>query len=79
MKPLFPSWYNENAQYEYHLGNGHSLENYTILKYRVQDIIKARALTFEDMNSPNLNANPMPNHVRAKVNAIDGEIGRAHV
>ena len=72
IRPPYPRWYKENASCDYHSGNrGHSLENYTTLKWRVNDFIKTRALTFEDENVPNVNGNPLPNHQGPKINAVE--------
>ena len=49
---------------------GHSRENCTALKYKVQELIKAGKGSFEDTDSPNVTANPLPNHVDPKINVI---------
>ena len=49
------------------------MENCTVLKQRVHDLIKAGALTFEDEDVPNVNGNPLSNHQRLKINAIDSD------
>ena len=41
------------------------------LKRRVQDFIKKDELTFEDEDAPNVNGNPLSNHGRSKVNAVE--------
>ena len=65
LKPPYPKWYDENARCEYHFGNvGHSLENCTALKYRVQGLIKAGLLSFEAKGEPTVNANPLLNHAK---------------
>ena len=75
IRPPYPRWYKENASCDYHSGNrGHSLENYTTLKWRVNDFIKTRALTFEDEDVPNVNGNPLPNHQGSKINAVEGSL-----
>ena len=72
LQPLYLRWYNENVHYDYHSGNrGHSTENYTALKWKVQDLIKKEELTFEDEDIPNVNRNPLPNHGRPRVNAVE--------
>ena len=39
-KPLFPKWHKVDIHCDYHAGNpGHSLENCTALKYKVQELI----------------------------------------
>ena len=67
LQPPYPKWYNLNAHCDYHSGAaGHTLENCVILKYKVRDLIKKGELSFEVTDEPNVNANPLPNHVGAK-------------
>ena len=67
LQPPFPKWYNSNAHCDYHLGvAGHTIENCITLKYKVRDLIKKDELSFEIIDEPNVNANPLPNHVGAK-------------
>ena len=42
------------------------LENCVALQYKVRDLIKKGELSFEVTDEPNVNANPLPNHVGAK-------------
>ena len=59
IRPSYLKWYNENASCDYHSGNrGHSLEDCTALKWRVNELIKRGELTFEDEDVPNVNGNP---------------------
>ena len=51
--------------------SGHSIENCTVLKQRVQDLIKKGELTFEDEDILNMNGNPLLNHEGAKVNVVE--------
>ena len=37
----------------------------------VQDLIKKGELTFEDENVPNMNRNPLSNHGKSRVNAVE--------
>ena len=68
----YPRWYNENTCCDYHYGNrGHSTEECTLLKRRVHDLIKVGALTFEDEDVSNVNGNPLPDHQRPKINAVE--------
>ena len=63
MQLPYPKWYNENAQCDYHFNNKrHSIEDYTALKRRVHDLIKAGALAFDDEYIPDVNRNPLPDH-----------------
>ena len=47
------------------------IKNCTALKRRVHDFIKTGELTFKDEDIPNVNENPLPNHGRPKVNAVE--------
>ena len=72
LQPPYPRWYNENVHCDYHSGNrGHSTENCTSLKRRVQDLIKKRELTFKDEDILDVNRNPLPNHGGPRINAIE--------
>ena len=74
MQPPYPRWYNKNARYDYHFGNrGHSTEDCTALKRKVHDLIKVRALAFDDEDVPDVNRNPLPDHQRPKINAIGND------
>ncbi|XP_017970433.1 PREDICTED: uncharacterized protein LOC108660684 [Theobroma cacao] len=75
LKPPFPRWYDASAHCDYHYGiECHSIENYIAFKHKVQGLIKARILNFEKKPEQNVNNNPLPNHTRAGVNAIEGEM-----
>ncbi|XP_017985253.1 PREDICTED: uncharacterized protein LOC108663874, partial [Theobroma cacao] len=78
LRPPFPKWYNPNAHCDYHFGiQGHSTENCTALKYKVQALIKAGLLNFVKKDSSSVDGNPLPNHGRPTVNAIhEGMIRR---
>ena len=72
LQPPYPRWYNENVHCDYHSGNkGHSTENCTSLKRRVQELIKKGELTFEDEDILDVNRNPLPNHGGPRINAIE--------
>ena len=72
LQPPYPRWYNENVHCDYHSGNrGHSIENCTALKRKVQDLIKKRELTFEDEDISDVNRNPFSNHGRPRVNVVE--------
>ena len=47
------------------------MENCTVLKQKVQDLIKRGELTFEDEDIQNVNGNPLPNHRGPSVNAVE--------
>ena len=74
IRPSYRRWYKENTSCDYHSGNkGHSFEDCTTLKWRVDNLIKTRALTFEDEDVPNVNGNPLPNHQGSKINAVEND------
>ena len=75
MQPPYPRWYNENARYDYHSDNrGHSTEAWTALKRRIHDLIKAGALAFDDEDILDVNRNPLSDHQRPKVNAMESDL-----
>ena len=47
------------------------MKNCTALKRRVQDLIKKGELTFEDEDISDMNRNPLSNHGRPRVNAVE--------
>ena len=49
------------------------MEDCTALKRKVHDLIKAEALAFDDQDVPNVNRNPLPDHQRPKINAVDSD------
>ena len=67
----FPRWYNPNATCAYHGGvPGHSIEKCVAFKHKVQSLIDARQLTFQEDN-PNVRTNPLTNHEGPVVNAVE--------
>ncbi|KAH1209980.1 hypothetical protein GmHk_15G044373 [Glycine max] len=72
-QPPFPKWYDPNATCTYH-GNTprHSIKNCLALKYKVQHLIDAGWLTFQE-DRPNLKTNPLANHGGEAVNAIESD------
>ena len=50
------------------------MEDCTALKWRVSEFIKKGELTFEDEDILNVNGNPLPNHGRPKVNAVESRL-----
>ncbi|KAA3468973.1 spindle pole body component 110-like protein [Gossypium australe] len=63
MQPLFPKWYDANAQCEYHAGiTGHSIENCTAFKKLIEWFIKMGIILFNDPSGPNVEGNPLPSH-----------------
>ena len=49
------------------------MEDCTALKRRVHNLIKAEALAFDDDDIPDVNRNPLSDHQRPKINAIDSD------
>ena len=47
------------------------MEDCTALKRRVHDLIKAGALAFDDQDVSNVNRNPLLDHQRPKINAVE--------
>ncbi|XP_050915175.1 uncharacterized protein LOC127130153 [Lathyrus oleraceus] len=73
---ILPPGYDANACYEFHSGApGHSIKNCKALKYKVQDLIDYKAITFAS-KGPNVNNNSMPPHNNASVNMMEAENGR---
>ena len=50
------------------------MEDCTALKRRVYDLIKAKALTFDDEDVFDVNRNPLPDHQRPKINAVENDL-----
>ncbi|KAA3485545.1 RNA-directed DNA polymerase (Reverse transcriptase), Ribonuclease H-like protein [Gossypium australe] len=69
LKPPYPKWYDPNASCMYHAGNqGHFTENCIAFKRRVQGLINAGILRFDDTG--NMAGNPLPNHAEGNVSAV---------
>ena len=69
-QPPFPKWYNPDATCAYHGKTpGHSTERCLALKYKVQHMIDAGWLTFQE-DRPNVKTNPLANHGGGAVNAV---------
>ena len=49
------------------------MEDCTALKRRVHDLIKTGALAFDDEDVLDVNRNPLPDHQRPKINAIESD------
>ncbi|XP_050919407.1 uncharacterized protein LOC127136940 [Lathyrus oleraceus] len=68
---VLPPGYDANARCEFHSGApGHSIKNCKALKYKVQDLIDSKAITFSP-KGPNVNNNPMPPHNNTSVNMME--------
>ncbi|XP_050909145.1 uncharacterized protein LOC127122914 [Lathyrus oleraceus] len=73
---VLPPGYDANARCEFHFGAlGNSIENCKALKYKVQDLIDSKEITFAP-KGPNVNNNPMPPHNNAAVNMMEADNGR---
>ena len=48
-------------------------EDYIVVKQRVNDLIKAGALAFDDEDILDVNRNPLPDHQRPKVNVVESD------
>ncbi|XP_050889358.1 uncharacterized protein LOC127094581 [Lathyrus oleraceus] len=73
---VLPPGYDANARCEFHSGApGHSIEKCKALKYKVQDLIDSKAITFAPKR-PNMNNNLMPPHNNASVNMMEADNGR---
>ena len=52
-RPPFPKWYDVNIRCDYHFGvPGHSIEDCTILKNKVRNLIQEGKLKFEKSDGP---------------------------
>ncbi|KAL5193794.1 hypothetical protein HKD37_20G055955 [Glycine soja] len=73
LQPPFPKWYDPNATCKYHGGvPGHSVEKCLALKYKVQHLMDAGWLTFQE-DRPNVRTNPLANHGGGAINAIESD------
>ncbi|KAH1221840.1 hypothetical protein GmHk_12G035168 [Glycine max] len=73
LEPPFPKWYDPNATCKYHGGApGHSVEKCLALKYKVQHLMDAGWLTFQE-DRPNVRTNPLANHGGEAVNAVESD------
>ena len=55
--------YNPDARYVYHSGSpGHDTSDCWALKYKIQNIIDAKEIDFNPLETPNMIIAPMPNH-----------------
>ncbi|RDY08028.1 hypothetical protein CR513_07784, partial [Mucuna pruriens] len=74
LEPPYPRSYDPNAKCEYHArAMGHSIERCWSFKHKVQDLIDAGWLGFEE-NEPNVSTNPLPAHGGQSINALSHEI-----
>ncbi|PKI46859.1 hypothetical protein CRG98_032755 [Punica granatum] len=58
-----PTIQDESKQCEYHRGApGHTLDNCWKLREKIQEMMDAKELVFNAIRSPNVQANPLPDH-----------------
>ncbi|KAH1254263.1 hypothetical protein GmHk_04G010737 [Glycine max] len=70
-QPPFAKWYNPDATCAYHRKTpGHSTEKCLALKYKVQHLIDAGWLTFQEYRH-NMKTNPLANHGGGAVNVVE--------
>ncbi|KAH1254327.1 hypothetical protein GmHk_04G010789 [Glycine max] len=70
-QPHFPKWYNPDATCTYHEKTpGHSTEQCLAFKHKVQSLIEAGWLTFQE-DRPNVKTNPLANHGGGAVNVVE--------
>ena len=50
------------------------MEDCTALNRRVHDLIKVGALAFDDEDVPDVNKNPLSDHQRPKINAVESDL-----
>ncbi|KAH1265693.1 hypothetical protein GmHk_01G001350 [Glycine max] len=73
LQPPFPKWYDPNATCKYHGGvPGHSVEKCLAIKYKVQHLMDAGWLTFQE-DWPNVRTNPLANHGGGAINAVESD------
>ena len=62
-RPSFRNRYDVDAHYDYRVVNPkHPIKNYTMVKYKLQELIDVGALTFKNREQSNVVRNPLPNH-----------------
>ncbi|KAH1193421.1 hypothetical protein GmHk_19G054471 [Glycine max] len=73
LQPPFAKWYDPNATCKYHGGvPGHSVEKCLALKYKVQHLMDAGWLTFQE-DRPNVRTNPLANHGGGAINTVESD------
>ncbi|PKI67535.1 hypothetical protein CRG98_012119, partial [Punica granatum] len=67
-----PTIQDQSKQCEYHRGApGHTLDACWRLRERIQEMIDAKELVFNTVRSPNVQANPLPDHGPARGSSIN--------
>lgn len=76
LTPLFPPRYDENAICKFHVGlPGRSVENCKAFKFKVQDLIDSKLLTFKE-EGPDVKGNPMHVHFVPFVDVVGESVKR---
>ncbi|KAH1232826.1 hypothetical protein GmHk_09G025400 [Glycine max] len=71
LQPPYPKWYDPGAKCAYHSGvPGHNIDSCHPFKYKVQHLISAGWLSFQE-EGPNVKTNPLASNVGASVNATE--------
>lgn len=74
MIPPYPPTFDANARCEYHAGSpGHTIGYCKALKYKVQELIDSKLLTFKD-KSQNVKNNLLPGHIGPSVNVVEESV-----
>ena len=72
-RPPFSKWYKADVHCDYHAGNpGHSLENFTALKYKVKELIQERKVKFEKLDEQDEVRHSLPIFSRTKEDMTKG-------
>lgn len=67
-----PRNFDANARWDYHAGSqGHTTDKCLDLKFKVQDFLNHKIISFTEENS-NMKNNPLSEHNGPTVNAIEG-------
>lgn len=71
MIPPYPPNFDENSRCGYNDGSlGYTINNCNALKYKVQEFIDAKLLTFKELDQ-NMKNNPLPGHPGPSINYIE--------
>ncbi|XP_045822052.1 uncharacterized protein LOC123914933 [Trifolium pratense] len=73
--PPYPAHFKSDVKCDYHSGAlGHTIENCKAFKYKVQELIDQKLLTFKE-EGPNVKTNPLPGHAGPSVNTVEDDGG----
>ncbi|KAL0001494.1 hypothetical protein SO802_015275 [Lithocarpus litseifolius] len=63
--------FNPSKKCEHHFGaKGHTQEECTHLRHRIQDLVNNKLVKFDNIVEPNIITNPLPPHQERNINAI---------